>query len=147
LDGTLAFYDKWRGSDHIGEPVPAMLERVRALLSVGTEVKIFTARVSPAAIALNNDTLENVLRPIQEWCKKHVGCVLPVTHEKDMAMLILYDDRAKQVVPNTGELVELLAEGLALDCATLRKKVKDLEKVLEDLGAVKVSGKYQARLY
>ena len=29
LDGTLAMYDGWVGVSHIGEPVPAMLQRVR----------------------------------------------------------------------------------------------------------------------
>ena len=24
LDGTLAFYDMWRGMEHIGKPIPAM---------------------------------------------------------------------------------------------------------------------------
>lgn len=25
LDGTLAVYDKWRGIEHIGAPIPAMV--------------------------------------------------------------------------------------------------------------------------
>jgi len=29
LDGTLAVYDGWRGPEHIGPPVPAMVERVK----------------------------------------------------------------------------------------------------------------------
>lgn len=29
LDGTLAFYDSWRGIDHIGAPIPLMLQRVK----------------------------------------------------------------------------------------------------------------------
>ena len=32
LDGTLAHYDKWRGVEHIGKPVPVMLERVKKWL-------------------------------------------------------------------------------------------------------------------
>lgn len=109
LDGTLAFYDKWRGSDHVGEPVPLMVERIKTILASGTEVRIFTARASPAAIALNGDTRESVLKPIDDWCMKHLGRTFPITHEKDMAMHHLYDDRAKQIVPNTGELVEDIA--------------------------------------
>ena len=27
LDGTLAHYDKWRGIDHIGKPIPAIQVR------------------------------------------------------------------------------------------------------------------------
>ena len=29
LDGTLAYYDKFRGKDHIGKPIPKMIERVK----------------------------------------------------------------------------------------------------------------------
>ena len=102
LDGTLAKYDGWKGAGHIGEPIPAMLDRVKDWLADGKEVRIFTARVSPQAIALNNDTLENTLAPIKAWCIKHIGCVLPVTHEKDMAMLEFWDDRCVTVEFNTG---------------------------------------------
>lgn len=35
LDGTLAHYDGWKGADHIGEPIPAMVERVKQWLSEG----------------------------------------------------------------------------------------------------------------
>ena len=35
LDGTLAQYDGWKGVDHIGDPVPKMLERVRNWLADG----------------------------------------------------------------------------------------------------------------
>jgi len=46
LDQTLAFYDEWRGVDHIGEPIPNMLEMVKGLLESGETVKIFTARAT-----------------------------------------------------------------------------------------------------
>lgn len=96
LDGTLAFYDGWKGGDHIGPPVPAMLERVKQWLADGVEVKIFTARASePALVA-----------PIEAWCERHLGQRLPVTNIKDFRMIALYDDRAIQVKFNTGRLVE-----------------------------------------
>jgi len=46
LDGTLAYYDEWRGLYHIGEPIPAMVDRVKRWLAEGRDVRIFTARVS-----------------------------------------------------------------------------------------------------
>jgi hydroxymethylpyrimidine pyrophosphatase-like HAD family hydrolase len=46
LDGTLAHYTGWRGAEHIGVPIPAMLERVQAWVAAGVTVKIFTARAS-----------------------------------------------------------------------------------------------------
>lgn len=102
LDGTLAYYDTWRGSRHIGEPVPLMLQRVKDWIEAGRDVRIFTARVSPQALRVNNETLLEVESVIDAWCLKHVGRILPITHEKDMAMIELWDDRAVQVIPNTG---------------------------------------------
>jgi hypothetical protein len=98
LDGTLAVYDGWQGADHIGDPVPAMVARVRRWLTEGVDVRIFTARVSHERDA--------VLPVIEEWCREHLGRVLPVTNTKDYGMVELWDDRAVQVVPNTGQRVD-----------------------------------------
>ncbi len=95
LDGTLAEYHGWKGVEHIGEPVGKMLERVLDWLDKGIDVRIFTARV--------HDGKLETLRVIQHWCLKHVGVVLPVTNCKDFGMIELWDDRAVQVIPNTGE--------------------------------------------
>lgn len=106
LDGTLAVYDGWKGADHIGEPVPLMLDRVKKWLAEGKAVKIFTARVSGQGVADLNGVKMDALTPIEDWCRKHVGQVLPVTNIKDFGMIELWDDRAFQVIPNTGRLVE-----------------------------------------
>lgn len=103
LDSTLAYYDTWRGPFHIGEPIPKMTERVRKWLTDGKDVRIFTARVSPDSLRLNGNTLEETLLPIQEWCLKHLGQIIPVTYAKDLSMIELWDDRAVQIIPNTGE--------------------------------------------
>ena len=99
LDGTLAVYYGWAGPEHIGEPIPLMVNRVRQWLSEGKRVKIVTARVDPAfpgdaAIAR---------RHIAAWLIKHLGQLLPITHAKDRYMFSLWDDRAVQVEANTGE--------------------------------------------
>ena len=99
LDGTLAFYDGWKGAEHVGPPVPKMLERVKAWLAEGREVRIFTARMFQHGFG--NDALT----PIQRWCEEHVGQVLEVTCVKDFSMLELWDDRCVQVIANTGERV------------------------------------------
>jgi len=99
LDGTLAEYHGWQGHRHIGEPIPAMLERVKQWLADGKDVRIFTARVCPQQGAEN---LGIVVVAINEWCRKHFGRALPITCIKDYAMIELWDDRCVQVVPNTG---------------------------------------------
>lgn len=46
---------------------------------------------------------------ISDWCLKNLGFLPEITHAKDYAMIELYDDRVKQVVPNEGVLVEDIA--------------------------------------
>ena len=43
LDGVLAFYNGWKGVDHIGDPRPGAVEFTRAL-SLIADVVIFTTR-------------------------------------------------------------------------------------------------------
>ncbi len=97
LDGTLARSEEWKGSEHIGEPIPAMVGRVQVWLSEGRDVRIFTARA--------NGATAKALAAIDLWCIEHIGETLPVTYEKDFLMVALYDDKAIQVVHNTGQLV------------------------------------------
>lgn len=100
LDGTLAHYENWDGG-MIGAPIAEMVEKVRRLISLGWEVRIFTARVSEP----NPELREQIIIAIQQWCRENIGMYLPVTNVKDYGMIELWDDRAVQVVPNTGEFV------------------------------------------
>lgn len=93
LDGTLAYYDEWRGPDHIGMPIPAMLDRVQGWIDQGITVKIFTARA----------TDPQQVEVVKEWLAKIGLPDLEVTNEKDFSMVELWDDRAVQVIPNTGK--------------------------------------------
>ena len=97
LDGTLAEYHGWNGGA-IGDPIPAMLARVKDWIKKGQGVKILTAR------ACTNDAEQIAL--IKAWCVQHVGQELEVTATKDFAMIELWDDRAVQVIPNTGKRVD-----------------------------------------
>ena len=101
LDGTLAEYHGWRGPEHIGAPIPAMVERVMAWLAEGREVRIFTARVAGG----DGRDVGEVDLAIKRWCQEHIGAVLPVTNVKDYGMIELWDDRCVQVVPNTGQTI------------------------------------------
>lgn len=92
LDGTLAEYGGWKGPDNIGDPVPKMLARVKKWLSEGKDVRIFTARAY----------IPEQVPPVEVWCLKWLGVKLPVTNVKDFAMIELWDDRAIQIIANTG---------------------------------------------
>lgn len=105
LDGTLAHYEGWKGVHHIGAPVQPMLERVKAWLSIGKPVKIFTARAYNDGSAAREAESRVAIDVIKKWCIEHIGQELPVTCVKDFAMIELWDDRCIQVKINTGERV------------------------------------------
>jgi hypothetical protein len=105
FDGTLALHpDPERPWPACGRPVQKMVDRVKAWLAEGEEVRIVTARV-----CRDNVSRTFHRKQIEEWCRDQFGRELTVTSEKDFEMKELWDDRAKQVVSNTGELVEELA--------------------------------------
>lgn len=102
LDGTLAQYhhgDLHRnGAAFIGRPIPRMVNKVKQWLAEGRTVKIFTARIAEK----HPGEKELIRAAIEYWCETHIGQVLEITNVKDWDMEILYDDRAVQIVPNTG---------------------------------------------
>jgi len=128
LDGTLAHYTEWQGADHIGQPVVPMLERVKGWLADGLEVRIMTARVHPS-----HDDAEVCRETIKEWTLQHLGQELVVTHEKDFYMMSLWDDRAVQVCPNTGQLV---AEVKGIITQPLIDKAREAQQELETMSGM-----------
>jgi len=44
-----------------------------------------------------------VTQAIHQWCILHIGKQLRITCKKDYKMIELWDDRAVQVIPNTGK--------------------------------------------
>lgn len=114
LDGTLArSIEVAKPSDfdpfQVGEPIEPMCSFVKGLLAEGADVRIMTARVGPHGTHYPDGTPIPVdfnvhsRRVVVEWCRKHLGRSIPVTCEKDYQMIALYDDRAVQIIPNTGQ--------------------------------------------
>ena len=98
-DKTLFEYDS--GSfriDVFGRPIPLMVARIRMHLEDDEEVRLFTARV-------DDPEWEPKGRAAWEQISQYLfGQVLKATNVKDYEMVLLYDDKAVQVIPNTGEL-------------------------------------------
>lgn len=97
LDGTLTEYNGWNGGK-LGAPIPRMVERVKAWLAKGYEVRIFTARCGKV---YPDQVLENC-KQIQVFCIQNFQRLLVITNEKDQDMIELWDDKAIQVIRNKG---------------------------------------------
>lgn len=109
LDGTLAVWEDWTPWNVIGKPIQPMVDRVRAWVWQGREVRIMTARVTPhdgevrvcRLTGVEFTTLE-MREVIHEYLLQLGLPMLPVTCIKDVDMVELWDDRVVQVVTNTG---------------------------------------------
>lgn len=107
FDGTLATFGcNWQEDYRAtGEPVPAMVKRVKQWLAEGEDVRIFTARMDCYHPKFKKLTPIQVRGPIVAWCLKHLGVELPITNVKDYFCKAIYDDRAIQVEHDTGRLI------------------------------------------
>ena len=99
LDGTLAQYSTFKGIDVIGSPIKPMVQKVKAELKKGSDIQILTARAHPWK---GKAQQAKAIKAVEAWSKKHLGKKLKVTCEKHPLMEELWDDRAKEVIKNTG---------------------------------------------
>jgi hypothetical protein len=109
FDGTLAktVTHVWNGP--LGEPIPEMLKRVQDVLNRGTQVKIFTARVALRDEDGNLQPMDGVAEireRIEDWTEKYLGKRLDITCCKCHNVIEIWDDRARQVIRDTGQIVE-----------------------------------------
>jgi hypothetical protein len=95
FDKTLAYHETEWGASKLGHPIPKMVSRVKKWLKEGKNVKVFTARA----------TEKGQKEKIQNWLEKNGLPKLEVTNIKKPDLIELWDDRARQVEPNTGEEV------------------------------------------
>ncbi len=138
FDGTMFTYDKWVGWNVFGEPIKPMIERVQAWLVAKVPVRIVTARLglpwarSETGQYLYSGKLINkclvtgatysdrmMIDAIQHHLVLHKLPRLPVQCFKDVGLMELWDDRAVQVIANTGRT---LAEEHAAELAAQRGK-------------------------
>ncbi len=112
LDGTLAELDNRVSPFTIGDPIPLMIERVKAWLDQGITVKIFTARISDSwkeyvTTHYSKGVADRIEVVIVDWCIEHIGIQLPITNKKDYLMAQLWDDMTvRQVEMNTGIILK-----------------------------------------
>ena len=107
FDGTLATWGCPWPEDYTatGDPIPAMVDRVKQWISEGKDIRIFTARMDCFHPKEIHVPAHLVRQPIEAWCLKHLGKVLPITNRKDYWCEAIYDDRAYRVEKDTGRVI------------------------------------------
>ena len=133
LDGTLAYFDKWKGPTIIGPPVPVMLEKVKKWLAQGDEVVVFTARIVPDGHFTKLEERDAAKKAVEDWCVKFIGQPMKVTGEKGGDAI--YDDRAVCIEINLGLTSEekLLSEIQSFRYVTDRSDTYILDAVIKRL--------------
>lgn len=127
FDRTLAKYARWQGPEVVGEPILPMVDLVRELLGARRDVRVFTGRIWPliyvpvnenegwvwmpghggtAGNAKRNEDAITAAKAIRTWTFEQFGTPLALTNIKDFSMSLLFDDIARQVRENTGEVVQ-----------------------------------------
>ena len=127
LDGTLAEHGKYQGPDHIGTMIQKMKDILIEWLKQGYRVKIMTARMGHA------ESRDEARTIIQDWLEANGLPRLEVTCKKDYKMIRLYDDRAVQVIPNTGVTLEEVVKDLMTENAALKDQLSEADFRLASL--------------
>lgn len=99
FDGTLAFNGELRGDQSMGAPIEAMVKTVKDWIADGLPVCLFTARIAPHDDGRN---LMEIREQLRQWCREHLGTVIPITCIKSHRIKNIYDDRAFRVTRNKG---------------------------------------------
>lgn len=92
LDGTLAKYDRWRGADHFGEPVPGAREAIFEMHSWGWLIIVYTTRGNKASVEKWLDDHEIYFDEVNSFAHNPDGC-----SDKPIAT-VYFDDREANVV-------------------------------------------------
>ncbi len=107
LDGVLAQYDKWKGIDHIGDPIPGSLEFTKKLAKIA-EIVIFTSRCAQDVLEGSRITPGQLRIRVIEWLEKHKFPYTDVyTGQGKPRAAAFIDDRAVPCSPqNDGNAFE-----------------------------------------
>lgn len=98
LDHTLGHYTTHKEQGlNIGDPIPAMVERIKRWLKDGEDVRIFTARASRADFKGSDEE-----KMIQEWCESVFGHPLQIQNWKCFDCKAIWDNIAVTVEVNSG---------------------------------------------
>jgi len=96
FDGTIAYYDPNGNSGDIGEPIPGMLDKINNWIKQGIKIKIFTGRAN----------IPESIKPMKLWLKLNGFPELEITNTKGIDHDLILDDKAREVIFNTGVICD-----------------------------------------
>ena len=92
LDGVILEYDKWKGIDHFGEPIPGAKESLQKLRNLGFKIIIYTTRVNKINTK-KSFTQRDIIKLIEQKLKEYNIPFDEISTEKPLAKYYI-DDRA-----------------------------------------------------
>jgi hypothetical protein len=103
LDGVLAQYDRWKGVDHIGEPVDGAVEFAKKLAKIA-EITIFTSRCAQDVLEGSRITPGQLRIKVVDWLEKHgIPYADVYTGQGKPRAAAFIDDRAIHCDPQNDE--------------------------------------------
>ena len=105
IDGVLA---KYTDDEQIGVPIKNMIDNVKHTIHTGyIDVKILTRRTSPEEREIHGeDYILSQIQYIQDFCKKNIGVILPITSHIDKSCTVIWDAKVNQVILNRGVFLQ-----------------------------------------
>lgn len=138
LDGVLAQYDKWKGVDHIGDPVDGAVEFAKKLAKIA-EITIFTSRCAQDVLEGSRITPGQLRIKVVDWLEQHgiPYSDVYIGQGKPRAAAFI-DDRAVRCDPQNH------ADAFQEALASTRTLLKKPHGVPEAVKGTKYTGKYSA---
>lgn len=103
LDGVLAQYDKWKGVDHFGDPIPGALKFAKDLAKF-SDITVFTSRCAQDILEGSRLTPGQLRIKVIEWLEKHGFPYTDVyTGQGKPRAAAFIDDRAVACSPQNDE--------------------------------------------
>ena len=136
LDGVLAQYDKWKGVDHFGDPVPGALEFAKKL-SKFADITVFTSRCAQDVLEGSRITPGQLRVKVIDWLEKHKFPYTDVyTGQGKPRAAAFIDDRAVHCDPQN------VSDAFDVSLAAVKSLVKKPHGIPKTVGGY--TGRYSS---
>lgn len=141
LDGVLAYFDRWKGADHIGDPIPTGVSLVRKLVGRGFRIIIYSCRLNGSLEGCDYVKSYNLIR---EWLNRYRILYDKIAVQSDGKPYadVYIDDRNVYFLQNSSDMsiVDSIVETICKISGTYSEEVMSfsLENINGSVSLVKL---------